>query len=41
MIFFSPIYAATENVVSRAALTKHLQSLYGVDCAAAVCCSLL
>lgn len=41
MAFVSPIYTATENVVSRATLTKHLQSLYGVDCADAVCGPLL
>lgn len=40
-LFFLPVYTATENVVSRAALTKHLQSLHRVDCAASVCCSLL
>lgn len=41
-LFFSLlVYTAPENVVSRAAITKHLQSLHGVDCAAAVCCPLL
>lgn len=40
-VFFSLVPTATENVVSRAAFTKHLQSLHSVDCAASVCCSLL
>lgn len=39
--FFCLVPTATENSVSRAAFTKHLQSLHSVDCAASVCCSLL
>lgn len=36
-----PIYTALKNIVSRAAFTQHLQSVYSSDCTAAVCCPLL